>query len=38
VETFQKTFDLPTSGIVDYATWYRISNIYVAVTRMAELV
>ncbi len=37
VETFQRVFNLPTSGIVDFATWYEISNIFVAVTRMAEL-
>ena len=38
VETFQRIFNLPVTGIVDFATWYRISNIYVAVTRMAELI
>ncbi|PKM62864.1 MAG: peptidoglycan-binding protein [Firmicutes bacterium HGW-Firmicutes-21] len=37
VETFQRVFKLPTTGIVDFATWYSISNIFVAVTRMAEL-
>lgn len=37
VETFQKIFDLPATGIVDFSTWYTISNIYVAVTKMAEL-
>lgn len=37
VETFQRIFNLPVTGIVDLATWYKISNIYVAVTRMAEL-
>jgi hypothetical protein len=37
VETFQGIFNLPRSGIVDFATWYKISAIYVAVTRMAEL-
>lgn len=37
VETFQQIFNLPVTGIVDFATWYSISNIYVAVTRMAEL-
>ena len=36
VRTFQEIFDLPTSGIVDFATWYKISNIYVAVERLAE--
>lgn len=38
VETFQRVFNMPVTGIVDYPTWYRISDIYVAVTRMAELV
>jgi Putative peptidoglycan-binding domain-containing protein len=37
VETFQRIFGLPATGIVDFATWYQISNIYVAVTKMAEL-
>ena len=37
VETFQKIFNLPVTGIVNFATWYAISNIYVAVTKMAEL-
>lgn len=35
VETFQNVFGLPSSGIVDFATWYKISQIYVAVTNMA---
>lgn len=38
VEKFQSIFGLPTTGIVDYRTWYKISEIYVAVTRIAELV
>lgn len=33
---FQKIFNLPQSGIVDFATWYRISDIYVAVAKLAE--
>ena len=37
VKTFQKIFGLPQTGAVDYATWYQISNIYVAVTKLAEL-
>ncbi|MBN7774536.1 peptidoglycan-binding protein [Clostridium aminobutyricum] len=37
VETFQRIFNLPATGIVDFGTWYQISNIYVAVTKMAEL-
>ncbi len=37
VKSFQKIFGLPVTGIVDLATWYKISAIYVAVTRIAEL-
>ncbi|WP_297713375.1 peptidoglycan-binding domain-containing protein [Clostridium sp.] len=37
VKVFQSVFNLPQTGIVDYATWYRISDIYVGVTRIAEL-
>jgi len=37
VETFQSIFNMPVTGIVNFATWYKISAIYVAVTRMAEL-
>jgi peptidoglycan hydrolase-like protein with peptidoglycan-binding domain len=36
VSTFQEIFDLPVTGIVDYATWYEISDIYVGVTRISE--
>lgn len=38
VRQFQKIFDLPQTGVVDYPTWYKISNIYVGVSRIAELV
>ena len=37
VRVFQGIFNLPKTGVVDYATWYRISDIYVGVTRIAEL-
>ena len=37
VRTFQKVFNLPQTGVVDYPTWYRISDIYVGVSRIAEL-
>ena len=37
VAEFQKIFDLPVTGVVDYSTWYKISEIYVGVTRIAEL-
>lgn len=38
VREFQSIFDLPETGVVDFATWYKISQIYVGVTRIAELV
>ena len=37
VRTFQRIFDLPQTGITDYRTWYKISAIYVGVSRIAEL-
>jgi hypothetical protein len=37
VKMFQSIFNLPQTGVVDFRTWYRISEIYVAVTRIAEL-
>lgn len=37
VRQFQSVFGLPATGIVDYRTWYEISAIYVAVSRIAEL-
>lgn len=37
VRTFQKIFGLPQTGEVDYTTWYKISEIYVGVSRIAEL-
>ncbi len=37
VRIFQFIFGLPQTGVVDYRTWYRISAIYVAVTRIGEL-
>lgn len=38
VKTFQKIFILPETGVVDFTTWYKISEIYVGVSRIAELV
>jgi len=38
VQQFQTAFGLPPNGIVDYPTWYKISEIYVGVSRIAELV
>lgn len=37
VSVFQDVFGLPETGIVDYRTWYKIQEIYVGVTRIAEL-
>lgn len=37
VRRFQNVFGLPATGIVDYPTWYEIQEIYVAVSRIAEL-
>ena len=38
VRVFQSVFGLPATGVVDYPTWYKISEIYVGVSRIAELV
>lgn len=38
VREFQSVFGLPVTGVVDYRTWYKISQIFVAVTRIAEQV
>ena len=37
VRIFQSIFGLDQTGIVDYRTWYKIQEIYVAVSRIAEL-
>lgn len=37
VADFQRIFGLPVTGVVDYPTWFRISDIYVGVSRIAEL-
>ena len=37
VMTFQSVFGLPQTGVIDFRTWYKISHIFVSVTRMAEL-
>ena len=36
IRTFQGIFNLPQTGVTDYATWYEVSEIYVGVTRIAE--
>lgn len=37
VRDFQELFGLTPTGEVDYPTWYKIQEIYVGVTRIAEL-
>ncbi|MDD3192646.1 MAG: peptidoglycan-binding protein [Oscillospiraceae bacterium] len=37
VRTFQSIFNLTQDGVVGKATWYKVSYIYVAVTKLAEL-
>lgn len=37
VRAFQSIFGLPATGIVDYATWFKISDIFVGVSKIAEL-
>lgn len=37
VRIFQNIFGLPANGIVDFPTWYKISEIYVGVSRIGEL-
>ncbi|MDO4513913.1 MAG: peptidoglycan-binding protein [Lachnospiraceae bacterium] len=36
VRIFQRIFDLPQSGIVDYPTWFKISDVFVGVSRISE--
>ncbi len=36
VRTFQEIFGLTPDGIIGFSTWYKISAIYVAVSRIAE--
>ena len=35
VETFQQIFGMPVTGVVDFATWYKISQLYVGVSKIA---
>lgn len=37
VREFQRIFNLPQTGVVDFSTWYRISDMYVRLSRIAEL-
>ncbi len=36
VKAFQDIFNMPQTGVVDLATWYQISQIYVALEKLAE--
>lgn len=36
VRAFQSIFNLPVSGIVDFPTWYKISQLYVGVSKIGE--
>ncbi|MDD4690355.1 MAG: peptidoglycan-binding protein [Eubacteriales bacterium] len=38
VRIFQSIFGLPVNGIVNFPTWYRISDVFVAVEKLAELI
>ncbi|MCD8329412.1 MAG: peptidoglycan-binding protein [Lachnospiraceae bacterium] len=38
VRTFQSVFGLPATGVTDYSTWFKISQIFVGVSGIAELV
>lgn len=37
VREFQNIFGLPQTGVTDFKTWYKISQIYVGISRIAEL-
>ena len=37
VKKFQEIFDLPVTGVVDKATWYKIKYIYNAVKKISDL-
>ena len=37
VKKFQQIFDLPVTGIVDKATWYKIKYIYTSVKKLSDL-
>ena len=36
VETFQSVFGLPRTGVVDFRTWFTISDIFVGVSKIAD--
>lgn len=37
VKSFQTTFNLPSTGVIDKGTWYKIRYVHAAVRRLAEL-
>lgn len=37
VQAFQRIFNLTADGVVGKSTWYRVSSIYTAVTKLGEL-
>lgn len=37
VKKFQEIFSLPTTGIVDKATWYKIKYVYTSVKKLSDL-
>ena len=37
IRKIQSVFGLPQTGITDYSTWYKVSEIYVGVSSIAEL-
>ena len=36
VREFQNVFGLPVTGVVNYATWFKVSELYVAISKIAE--
>ena len=37
VKKFQEIFNLPVTGIVDKATWYKIKYVYTSVKKLSDL-
>jgi len=36
VKTFQGIFNLPQNGVVDFAAWYKLSDVFVAISRFSR--
>ncbi len=36
IEIFQEVFGIPITGVIDFITWYRISYVYIAVSKMLQ--